>query len=53
MKIKDGTPSAGKHIRIAFNAQEERTDRQRARRRPLVLVASRALPYRGGGRRVV
>ena len=26
---------------------------QRARRRLLVLVGSRALPYRGGGRRVV
>jgi L-asparaginase/Glu-tRNA(Gln) amidotransferase subunit D len=26
---------------------------QRARRRPLVLVGSRAMPYRGGGGRVV
>jgi len=40
-------------IRLAFNPQEERPDRQRARRRPLVLVGSRVLPCRGGGRRVV
>ena len=40
-------------IRIAVNLQEERPDRQRARRRPLVLVGSRVLPCRGGGGRVV
>jgi len=40
-------------IRIAVNLQEERPDRRRAQRRPLVLVGSRVLPCRGGGGRVV
>lgn len=77
VKLKDGTPSAGKRIPIdgqaavtalmaailgrevltkdyeTFNPQEQRPDRQRAWRRPLVLIGSRVLPCRGGGRRGV